>query len=67
MAKLATNSSGERCPGEAVRHRLVAFVRVLRDNGFATGFAETEDALVLLTDPIAKHGARLRPAFRALF
>jgi uncharacterized protein with von Willebrand factor type A (vWA) domain len=67
MAMLATNSSGERCPGEAVRHRLVAFVRVLRDNGFATGFAETEDALVLLTDPIAKHGARLRPAFRALF
>jgi len=67
MAMLATDSSGERCPGEAVRHRLVAFVRVLRDNGFATGFAETEDALVLLTDPIAKHGARLRPAFRALF
>jgi uncharacterized protein len=53
--------------GEAIRQRLVAFVRTLRDNGFATGFAETLDALVLLADPIAKRESRLRPAFRALF
>jgi uncharacterized protein len=67
MATLTSGISNEGCAGEAMRHRLVAFVRILRDNGFAVGFAETKDALALLTDPIARHGARLRPAFRALF
>jgi uncharacterized protein len=67
MAALGSLTCDKGQAGEAMRHRLVAFVRVLRDNGFATGFAETQDALALLTDPIAKHSSRLCPAFRALF
>jgi uncharacterized protein len=67
MASSDSLISNEGRAGEAMRQRLVAFVRVLRDNGFATGFAETRDALALLADPIAKRSARLRPALRALF
>jgi uncharacterized protein len=67
MAALGSLTCDKGQAGEAMRHRLVAFVRVLRDNGFATGFAETQDALALLTDPIAKHSSRLCPAFPALF
>ncbi len=67
MAASDSRISNEGRAGEAMRQRLVAFVRVLRDNGFATGFAETRDALVLLADPVAKRSARLRPALRALF
>jgi uncharacterized protein with von Willebrand factor type A (vWA) domain len=67
MAALGSLTCDKGQAGEAMRHRLVAFVRVLRDNGFATGFAETQDALALLADPIAKHSTRLRPVFRALF
>ncbi|QBR71172.1 carbon monoxide dehydrogenase [Beijerinckiaceae bacterium] len=67
MAALVSRMSDEREAGEAMRRRLVAFVQVLRNNGFATGFAETRDALALLADPIAQRSGRLRPAFRALF
>jgi uncharacterized protein with von Willebrand factor type A (vWA) domain len=67
MAALGSLTCDKGQAGEAIRQRLVAFVRVLRDNGFATGFAETRDALALLADPIAKRDTRLRPAFRALF
>ncbi len=67
MAASGASTYNKGQAGEAIRQRLVAFVRVLRDNGFATGFAETRDALALLADPIAKRQARLRPALRALF
>jgi uncharacterized protein with von Willebrand factor type A (vWA) domain len=67
MAALGSLTCDRRHAGEAIRQRLVAFVRVLRDNGFAMGLAETRDALALLADPIAKRDTRLRPAFRALF
>lgn len=67
MAALGSLTYDDGQAGEAMRQRLVAFVRVLRDNGFATGFAETEDALVLLTGPIARRSMWLCSAFRALF
>jgi uncharacterized protein with von Willebrand factor type A (vWA) domain len=66
-AALGFPTCGEKRAGEAIRQRLVAFVRVLRDNGFAMGLAETREPLALLADPIAKRDTRLRPAFRALF
>lgn len=67
MPTPATKISTEKDAGEAMRDRLVAFVRTLRDNGFATGFTETQDALALLADPIAKWPSLLRPTFRTLF
>src|ERR1700704_6180049 len=67
MAALGSLTCDKGQAGEAIRQRLVAFVRVLRDNGFATGFAETRDALALLADPLAKSDTRFRPAFSALF
>jgi uncharacterized protein with von Willebrand factor type A (vWA) domain len=53
--------------GEATRHRLAAFVRTLRDNGFRVGLAETRDALALLASPAARRPHELQSAFRALF
>jgi len=67
MAALASEISNGGGAGGAMRHRLVAFVRTLRDNGFATGFAETEDALALLADPVVTRPSLLRQAFKALF
>ena len=63
MAALGLQASS----GGAVRQRLAAFIRLLRDHGFVTGLAETRDALALLADPMAQRSSRLRPAFRALF
>src|ERR1700730_11534920 len=67
MAALGSLTCDRRHAGEAIRQRLVAFVRVLRDNGFALGAAETRDAPALLADPLANRATRLPPAFRALF
>lgn len=67
MAALVSLTCDKGQAGEAIRQRLVAFVRVLRENGFVTGFAETRDALALIADPIARRQSRLHPAFRALF
>jgi uncharacterized protein len=67
MTALGFSTCDEEHAGEAIRQRLAAFIRILRDNGFLTGLAESRDALALLADPIAQHGSRLRPAFRALF
>ncbi|MBN9672604.1 vWA domain-containing protein [Roseibium aggregatum] len=53
--------------GAALRLRLAGFVRTLRDNGFKTGLAETNDALALLCSPFIKRPSALKPAFRALF
>lgn len=53
--------------GSALRTRLAGFVRTLRDNGFAVGLAETEDALRLLASPAAVRPATLRPALKTLF
>ncbi|OYZ96132.1 MAG: carbon monoxide dehydrogenase [Rhizobiales bacterium 17-65-6] len=53
--------------GAAVRARLAGFVRALRDNGFATGLAESADALRVLAAPGLADKTRLRAALRALF
>jgi uncharacterized protein with von Willebrand factor type A (vWA) domain len=53
--------------GPAARQRLAGFVRTLRDNGFATGLAETRDALAVLASPAATRPSSLKPALRALF
>ncbi len=47
--------------------RLAAFARLLRDNGFAVGLAETRDALAVLASEAGRRPASLRPALRALF
>lgn len=54
-------------PGAALRRQLAGFVRTLRDNGFALGLRETEDALRLLATPLASRPSTLQPAMRALF
>ena len=49
------------------RRRLAGFARVLRDNGFAAGLAETRDALAILLSPLATRPSLLKPALRTLF
>ena len=53
--------------GRATRHRLAAFARTLRHNGFKVGLAETRDALAILASPAATRPGSLKGAFRALF
>jgi uncharacterized protein with von Willebrand factor type A (vWA) domain len=50
-----------------MRGRLAGFCRVLRDNGFTLGLAETGDALAILSSPAADRSSSLKPALRALF
>jgi uncharacterized protein with von Willebrand factor type A (vWA) domain len=47
--------------------RLAAFTRTLRDNGFAVGLKESEDAARVLASDMAARQASLRPALKALF
>jgi uncharacterized protein len=54
-------------PGPALRRRLAAFLRMLRDNGFSVGLAEAADAARLLASPLATRANTLQMAFRALF
>lgn len=53
--------------GAAVRARLAGFVRALREHGFATGLAESADALRVLAAPGLADKTRQRAALRALF
>lgn len=57
----------EQSAGANLREKLGRFVRVLRDNGFIVGIAETADALRVLAGPAARAPASLRAALRALF
>ena len=52
---------------ENVLARLAGFTRTLRDNGFAVGLKESEDAARVLASDMAVRLASLRPAFKALF
>jgi uncharacterized protein with von Willebrand factor type A (vWA) domain len=52
--------------GEGARRRLAGFARVLRDNGFRVGLAETRDALSILASPAAERPSSLKPALRSL-
>jgi uncharacterized protein with von Willebrand factor type A (vWA) domain len=47
--------------------RLAGFLRTLRDNGFAVGAAEGEDAALLMTTDYVRRLALLRSAFKHLF
>ena len=47
--------------------RLAGFTRMLRDNGFAVGLKESEDAARVLASDLAARAADLRPALKALF
>jgi uncharacterized protein len=47
--------------------RVAAFARLLRDNGFAVGLAESRDALAVVASEAGRRPTSLRPAFRTLF
>ena len=53
--------------GSGVRTKLSGFVRLLRDNGFIIGLAETRDALKIMGEGQAQRPSLLRPALKALF
>jgi uncharacterized protein with von Willebrand factor type A (vWA) domain len=63
----AATSQANAGVGEAMRHRLAGFARILRDNGFKIGLAETRDALAVLGSAAAERSSSLKPALRALF
>ena len=46
--------------------RLAAFMRTLRDNGFAVGLKESEDAALVMASDLATRPAILRMALKAL-
>lgn len=67
MSPAMPTSSASEALGEASRRRLAGFVRILRDNDFTVGLAETKDALAILSSPEAVRPASLQSAFRSLF
>src|SRR5712671_7862080 len=50
-----------------VSAKLAAFLRTLRDNGFAVGLAEGQDAAALMAEGYVKKPGLLRSAFKHLF
>src|SRR4029077_12854644 len=50
-----------------VAAKLAAFLRTLRDNGFAIGLQEGRDAAALMTAGYAEQSGMLRVAFKHLF
>jgi uncharacterized protein len=50
-----------------VSQKLAAFLRTLRDNGFAVGLAEGQDAAELMASGYARKPGLLRSAFKHLF
>jgi uncharacterized protein with von Willebrand factor type A (vWA) domain len=50
-----------------IASRLSAFLRTLRDNGFAVGLSEGQDAAELMTTGLARKPGLLRSAFKHLF
>jgi len=50
-----------------VTQKLAAFLRTLRDNGFAVGLAEGQDAAALMASGYAAKPGLLRSAFKHLF
>ncbi|MGB8401244.1 MAG: carbon monoxide dehydrogenase, partial [Bradyrhizobium sp.] len=50
-----------------VSAKLAAFLKTLRDNGFAVGLQEGQDAAALMTAGYAKKPGLLRSAFKHLF
>jgi len=50
-----------------VSAKLAGFLNILRDNGFAVGLAECQDAAALMTAGYAAKPGLLRSAFKHLF
>ena len=50
-----------------VSERLAAFLRTLRDNAFAVGLREGQDAATLIASDLAAKPSLLRSAFKHLF
>src|SRR5258705_3403725 len=50
-----------------VSGKLAAFLKTLRDNGFAVGLHEGQDAATLMTEGFVKKPGLLRSAFKHLF
>ena len=50
-----------------VSTKLAGFLRTLRDNGFAVGLAEGQDATALMAAGYAQQASLLRSAFKHLF
>ena len=67
MALVAHRSDGAVPAGDDVLARLTAFVHVLRDNAFAIGLKETEDAAQVLRSELGARTWSLREAFKTLF
>jgi len=63
----AASGEGEATIGFSLRRRLVGFVRMLRDNGFHVGLAESRDGLRVLASPAALQPRSLQSALRSLF
>jgi uncharacterized protein with von Willebrand factor type A (vWA) domain len=64
---VAAISHPDAAIGEPIRQKLAGFVRILRDNGFKIGLAETRDALAVLAGPPGTRAVSLKPALRTLF
>jgi uncharacterized protein with von Willebrand factor type A (vWA) domain len=64
---VAAISQPDALIGEPMRQKLAGFARVLRDNGFKVGLAETRDAVAVLAGPPGTRAGSLKPALRALF
>jgi uncharacterized protein with von Willebrand factor type A (vWA) domain len=69
MSCCATGNSYEEIDAVSrlVSRKLAAFLRTLRDNGFAVGLAEGRDAAALMAAGYAKKPGLLRSAFKHLF
>ncbi len=64
-APFATDEADE--VSRAVSQKLAAFLRTLRDNAFAVGLQEGQDAAALMAAGYAARPALLRSAFKHLF
>lgn len=67
MSAQRAEQSGNDITAVMVTSRLVAFVHLLRENGFAIGLQETQDATALLAAGYADRPSLLQTALRHLF
>ena len=68
MQSIATlTADNSTLVGEQIRAKLSGFVRILRDNGFVVGLAETRDALKIITLGQAVRPSLYQTALKTLF
>ena len=63
----APNTTGVTEAGHRMVERLASFMVTLRENGFAVGLKESEDASGVLASDLAEHRIVLRAALKSLF